>query len=171
MPQRQDQSVHRDPRDAGQGRDARRDQPLQLQGPAGVPLHGLLDLLELHRPARNRAGEDRSRRAVRQGLLHRLRRDHRGRRGGQYRQGPAGRQCRRVRARRDRAQRHPGRADGGRRPHRRGRHQRRQGGMGPAVRDDRLRQSQESRPTSSRTSSRCSTAARTTASTAPAIPR
>ena len=48
---------------------------------------------------------------------------------------------------------------------------RRQGGMGPALRDDRLRQSARTRPTSSRTSSRCSTAGPTTASTAPAIPR
>ena len=80
-------------------------------------------------------------RAVRQGLLHRLRRDHRRRRGDQHRQGRAGRQRRRVRARRDRPQRHPGREDGRREPHRRGRHQSGQGGMGPAVRDDRFRQS------------------------------
>ena len=56
------------------------------------PLHGLLDLLELHRAARDRGGQDPRRRAVRQGLLHRLRRHHRRRRGGQHREGRAGRQ-------------------------------------------------------------------------------
>ncbi len=40
-------------------------------------------------------------------LLYRLRGDHRGRRGDQDRQGPAGRQCCGVRARRDRAERDP----------------------------------------------------------------
>ena len=34
---------------AGQGADARRHQPLHLQGPAGAPLHGHLHLLQLHR--------------------------------------------------------------------------------------------------------------------------
>ena len=47
-----------------------------------------------------------------------------------------------------------------------------QGGVGPPLRDDRIRQSQGMVPdVSSRRSSRCSTAGRTTASTAPAIPR
>ena len=73
----QDQPVHRDPRDAGQGADARRHDALQLQGPADLPLHGLLDLLELHRAARDRGGEDPRGRAVQDELLHRLRRDDR----------------------------------------------------------------------------------------------
>ena len=61
---RQDQPLHRDPRHPGQGRDARRHQPLQLQGRDHLPLHGLLDLLELHRAARDRGGEDPRGRAV-----------------------------------------------------------------------------------------------------------
>ena len=61
---RQDQPLHRDPRDPGQGPDARRHQPLQLQGRDDLPLHGLLDLLELHRPARDR-GRRRSARTRR----------------------------------------------------------------------------------------------------------
>jgi S-(hydroxymethyl)glutathione dehydrogenase/alcohol dehydrogenase len=40
----QDQPLHRDPRHAGQGPDAGRHQPLQLQGQTDLPLHGLLDL-------------------------------------------------------------------------------------------------------------------------------
>ena len=79
-------------------------------------------------------------------LLHRLRGDHRGRRGDQHRQGPAGRQCRGVRARRDRAQRDPGRAAGGRGQDHRGRHQPRPRGMGPQVRHDRLPQLQGHEP-------------------------
>ena len=58
---RQDQPVHRDPRDAGQGADARRHDAVQLQGPADLSLHGLLDLLELHR----RCPKSRSRRSAR----------------------------------------------------------------------------------------------------------
>ena len=73
-----------------------------------VPLHGHLDLLELHGAARDRGREDPRGRAVRQGLLHRLRRHDRHRRGDQHRQGRAGRQRRRLRARRHRAQCHAG---------------------------------------------------------------
>ena len=57
------------------------------KGQTDLPLHGLLDLLELHGAARDRGGQDPRGRALRQGLLHRLRRDHRRRRGGQHRQG------------------------------------------------------------------------------------
>jgi S-(hydroxymethyl)glutathione dehydrogenase/alcohol dehydrogenase len=58
---------------------------------ADLSLHGLLDLLEPHRAAGNRAGQGRPRgRALRQDLLHRLRRDHRHRRGDQHRQGGIG---------------------------------------------------------------------------------
>ena len=113
---RQDQPLHRDPRDPGQGRDARRDQPVQLQGADHLSLYGLLDLLELHRAARNRGGEDPRGRAVQDELLHRLRSDDRRRRSGQDGQGRAGRQRRRVRPRRNRPQRHPGRQDGRREP-------------------------------------------------------
>ena len=142
-----------------------------LQGQADLPLHGLLDLLELHRAARNRGGEDPRGRAVRQELLHRLRRDDRRRRGGQHRQGHAGRQRGRVRARRHRPQRHPGRQDGGRRQDHRRRHQRLQGRMGPPLRHDAFRQPDQGRAAiSSRIWSRSPTAAPTTPSTAPATP-
>ena len=79
------------------------------KGKTDLPLHGLLDVLEFHRAAGNRGGENPRRRALRQELLHRLRRHDRRRRGGEHRQGHAGRQRGRVRARRHRAQRHPGR--------------------------------------------------------------
>jgi NADPH:quinone reductase-like Zn-dependent oxidoreductase len=44
-------------------------------------------LRQLHRGARDRAGQDPRGRALRQGLLHRLRRHHRHRRGDLHRQG------------------------------------------------------------------------------------
>ena len=90
-------------------------QPLPLRRRSGVPLHGLLDLRQFHRAAGDRARQGARGRAVRQDLLHRLRRHHRHRRRHQHRQGVAGRQCRGVRPRRHRAQRHPGRAHGRRR--------------------------------------------------------
>ena len=99
------ESVHRHPRHAGQGRDAGRHQPLPLRRRSGVPLHGLLDLRQFHRAAGNRARQSARGRAVRQDLLHRLRRHHRHRRRHQHRESLAGRQCRGVRARRHRAQR------------------------------------------------------------------
>ena len=132
VPQLQDlpvaalQPVHGDPRNAGQGGHARRLQPLFLRGDrrqAAVPLHGLLDLRQFHGAAGNRARQGARGRAVRQDLLHRLRRHHRRRRGDLDGQGVAGRQCRGVRARRHRPQRHPGRAHGGRRQDHRRRHQ------------------------------------------------
>ena len=86
-----------------------------LDGKPLLSLHGLLDVRELHGAAGDRGGEDPRGRAVRQGLLHRLRRHHRHRRRDQHRQGRAGRQRRGVRAGRHRAQRGPGRAHGGRR--------------------------------------------------------
>ena len=85
----QDQSVRGDPRHAGPRRDAGRHQPLLLRRRAGDPLHGHLDLRQLHRAAGDRAGEDPRGRAVRQGLLHRLRRHHRHRRGDEHGQGGA----------------------------------------------------------------------------------
>ena len=124
----------------GKGADARRHQPLQLQGPDHLSLYGLLDLFELHRAARDRGREDPRGRAVQDQLLHRLRRHHRRRRGGQDRQGRAGRERRRVRPRRHRPQRHPGRQAGRREQDRRRRHQPGPRGMGPQVRHDRLPQ-------------------------------
>ena len=132
VPFGQDQPVHRDPRDAGQGADARRDQPLLLQGRDDLPLHGLFDLLELHRAARNRRRQDPRGRAVQDQLLHRLRRHHRRRRGDQHRQGAGRRQCRGVRPRRDRPQRDPGRQAGRRRQDHRRRHQSRNARNGAA---------------------------------------
>ena len=109
------QPLHRHPRHAGQGRDAGRHVAFPLRRRCRVPLHGLLDLLQLHRAAGDRAGQGARGRAVRQDLLHRLRRHHRRRRGHLHREGLAGRQCRGVRPRRHRPQRHPGRAHGRRR--------------------------------------------------------
>ena len=64
VPLRQDQSLHRDPRDSGQGPDARRDRRFSYKGETDLPLHGLHDLLELHGAARDRAGQDPRGRAV-----------------------------------------------------------------------------------------------------------
>ena len=123
VPVAQDEPVHRDPRDAGQGPDARRHEPLLDRGQADPSLHGLLDVREPHRAAGDRAREGPHRRAVRQDLLHRLRRHDRHRRGDLHREGRGRRERRRVRARRHRAQRRAGRAHGRRRPDRRRRHQ------------------------------------------------
>ena len=54
-----------------------------------LSLHGLLDVLQLHGAAGDRGREDPRGRPVREGLLHRLRRDHRHRGGHQHRQGRA----------------------------------------------------------------------------------
>ena len=105
LPVAQDQSLHRDPRDPGQGRDAGRHLALLLRGRAGDALHGLLDLREFHGAAGDRGGESARGRAVRKNLLYRLRRHHRHRRGDQHRESAAGRQCRGVRPRRHRPQR------------------------------------------------------------------
>ena len=123
VPVAQDQPLHRDPRDAGQGRDARRHQPLLARRQAAPSLHGLLDVRQLHGAARDRGREDPRGRAVRQGLLHRLRRHDRHRRGDQHGEGRAGRERRRVRARRHRPQRRAGRAHGRRQHDRRRRPQ------------------------------------------------
>ena len=61
LPVAQDESVHRHPRDAGQGRDARRHQPLQVRWRARAALHGHVDLRQPHRRARDRAGENPAR--------------------------------------------------------------------------------------------------------------
>ena len=140
LPQPQDQPLHRDPRDPGPGADARRHLALLAGWQADPPLHGLLDLLELHRAAGDRGGQGPRGRAVRYHLLHRLRRDHRHRRGDQHRQGRGRRQGGGVRARRHRAQRHPGAEARRRRHDHRRRPQPRAQGLGRAVRDDPLRQ-------------------------------
>ncbi len=56
--------MHGDPRHAGQGRHARRHVALQPQGQDDLSLHGLLDVLELHRAAGDRGGEDPSGRSL-----------------------------------------------------------------------------------------------------------
>ena len=141
LPQPQDQPLHRDPRHPGPGADAGRHQPLlDARWRADPALHGLLDLLELHGAAGDRGGEGPRGRALRQDLLHRLRGDHRHRRGHQHRQGRDRRQGGGLRARRHRAQRHPGAEARRRRHDHRRRPQQRQEGVGRAVRDDPLRQ-------------------------------
>ena len=69
----QDQFVRGDPGDPGQGGNAGRDQPLLLRWGAVVSLHGDIHVLQLYRAAQNRTGENPAGRAIRQGLLYRLR--------------------------------------------------------------------------------------------------
>ena len=68
LPVEEDQPLHRHPRHAGAGADAGRHEPVQLQGGSDLPLHGLLDLLQLRGAARDRGGQDPRRRAVRHQL-------------------------------------------------------------------------------------------------------
>ena len=136
---------------------------------ADPSLHGLLDVRAAHRAARDRARQGAQRRAVRQDLLHRLRRHHRHRRGHLHRQGRAGRQRRRLRPRRHRAQRRAGRAARRRRQdHRR----RRQPGARGAGAQASASRTSSTRTTSAaiswRTSSSSPAAAPTTASSASA---
>ena len=114
----------------------------RIKGKPIYPLHGLLDLRELHRAAGDRAGQDSRGRALRQGLLHRLRRHHRHRRGDLHRQGRAGRQRRGVRPRRHRPQRRAGRQARRRRHDHRRRHQSGAREAGAQIRPDAFRQSQ-----------------------------
>ena len=102
-----------------------------LRRRAGDALHGHLDVRQLHRAAGDRAGEDPRGRAVREGLLHRLRRHHRHRRGDEHRQGRGRRALRGVRPRRHRAERDPGPAHGRRRDDRRRRPQSRSARRSP----------------------------------------
>jgi hypothetical protein len=60
LPVAQDQPLHGDPRDPGPGPDARRHLALLDRQGQDPPLYGLLDLLELHRPAGDRAGQGQS---------------------------------------------------------------------------------------------------------------
>ena len=98
--ERQDQPLPGDPRDAGQGPHARRDEPLlarlrarcfHYMGTSTFSNFTVLPEIAL--------AQDPQGRAVRQGLLHRLRRHDRHRRGHQHRQGAPGRQRRRLRPR------------------------------------------------------------------------
>ena len=93
----QDEPVYRNPLHPGPGRDAGRHQPLLTRRRENPSLHGLLDILQLHRAAGDRGCQGPCRCALRQDLLHRLRRDHRDRCGHQHSQGRAGRQRRRLR--------------------------------------------------------------------------
>ena len=123
VPQPQDEPLHRDPRHAGQGPHARRHEPLldrrkKVHHYMGCSTFSNFTVLPEIALAKIRDG-----RAVRQGLLHRLRRHDRHRRGHQHGQGRARRERRRLRPRRHRAQRRPGRAHRRRRHDRRRRHQ------------------------------------------------
>ena len=123
--------------------------PLLAGRQAHPALHGHVDLQQLHRRARDRAGQDPRRRAVRQGLLHRLRRHHRRRRGDLHGQGGGGRQRGGVRPGRHRPERDPGREDGGRRQDHRRRPESGARGDGAQVRHDALPQPEGPRRTSS----------------------
>ena len=140
VPQPEDQPVHGDPRHAGQGPHARRHEPLLHRRQEGAPLHGLLDVLELHRAAGDRAREDPPRRAVREGLLHRLRRHDGRRRRDQHREGRARRERRGVRPRRHRPQRRAGCTHRRRRHDHRRRHQPGPRGARAQARHDPLRE-------------------------------
>ena len=85
------QSLHIDPRHPGPRPDAGQHLALLVFGKRSLPLHGLLDVLELHRAAGDRPRQGARGRAVRQDLLHRLRRHHRHRRRGLHarKSGPA----------------------------------------------------------------------------------
>jgi len=137
---------------------------------AAASLYGLLDLRQFHGPARDRGRENPPRRALRQGLLHRLRGHHRHRRGPQHRQGRGRGQLHRVRSRRHRPQRHPGAAARRRRHDHRGRHQSRPQGLGRALRDDPLRQSEGGRRRARPLSGRHDHSAAPTRSAAPITP-
>ena len=165
----QDESVHGDSCDAGQGRHARRHEPILHRQADDPSLHGMLDVFQFHRAARDRRCEDPRGCAVRQGVLHRLRRDHGHRRGHQHRQGRTGRQRRGVRFGRHRAQRHPGRQARRREQDHRRRLESAPQGARREIRHDALRQSEGSRRRSRGAPRRRSPmAARITASSASA---
>ena len=88
------QSIRVDP---GCGRDAGRLQPLLPRQRQDLPLHGHVDLRELHGGFRILGGEGSGGRPLRQDLLYRLRRDHRRRRRHQHGEGAPRRQCRGLR--------------------------------------------------------------------------
>ena len=88
LPEPQDQPLPEGTRDARRRASARWINPVfDARWHAHSPLHGLLDFCQSHGGARDRARQGAQGRAVRQDLLHRLRRDHRHRGGHQHRQG------------------------------------------------------------------------------------
>ena len=87
LPQSEDQPLPGDPQHAGPGPDAGRQQPVFHRRQAAASLHGHVDVRAVHGGAGDRAGEDSRGRALRQGLLHRLRRHHRHRRGDLHGEG------------------------------------------------------------------------------------
>ena len=102
---RQDESLRRDSRDARQRPDARRHEPLLEEGQADPALHGHVDVLRVHRAARDRAREDREEGAAREGLPARLRHHDGHRRRAAHGEGEAGLDGRRVRLGRRRLER------------------------------------------------------------------
>ena len=94
-----------DPRDAGQGPDARRHEPLLEERQADPALHGHVHVLRVHGAARDRAREDQQEGAAREGVPARLRHHDRHRRGAQHREGAARLDGRGVRPRRRRPER------------------------------------------------------------------
>jgi hypothetical protein len=118
LPQPEDQPLPVDPQHPGAGPDAGRDLAvLDARWRADPALHGLLDLSN-HTVLPEIALAKIPGRAVRQGLLHRLRRDHGNRRGDQHRQGGDRFARHRLWPRRHRPERDPGAAAGRRRPDR-----------------------------------------------------
>ena len=149
LPVEKDQPLPADPLDPGPRPDAGRDQPLQPERQAALALHGHVDVQQLHRRAGDRAREGAHGRAVRDDLLHRLRRDDRRRRGHLHGQGRSRCERRRVRTRRHRPQRDPGRQAGRRRQDHRHRREPGARGDGAQVRHDALHQRRRRRRTSS----------------------
>ncbi|ABA48488.1 hypothetical protein BURPS1710b_1024 [Burkholderia pseudomallei 1710b] len=145
LPVAQDEPVPEDPRDPRPRPDARRDVALLGRRQADLPLHGHVHVLELHRGAGDRGREGARGRAVRQDLLHRLRRDDGRRRGRLLGEGRGGRERRRVRPRRHRPECDPGREDGGRGQDHRRRSQPEARRAREEVRHDALHQPERSR--------------------------
>ena len=85
--ERQDQPLPIDPLDPGRGHDAGRLQPLLPRRRQYLPLHGHVDLRQLHGRLRIFGGQGPRGRALRDDLLHRLRRHHRRRRRHQHGKG------------------------------------------------------------------------------------
>ena len=103
----QDEPVRGHPRDPGPRRDAGRHVAVLAWGRDHPALHGHVHVLQLHGGAGDRAGEDSPGRALRQGLLHRLRGHHRPGGGDEHGQGGIRRHRRRVRAGRHRPECRP----------------------------------------------------------------
>ena len=87
LPERQDQSLPVDPHDPGRRRHAGWVEPLLPRRRQDFSLHGHVDLRGIHGRLRIFGGKGSGRRALRQDLLHRLRRHHRRRRRHQHGEG------------------------------------------------------------------------------------